>query len=246
MLTYIGETLHISVDSIQKYSNNSKYFHTHMMNRHDQFIKEDMVKDTKNMNKQELRLYNWQMREKQKEFMKSRSVFGGMGALAEDGNGSVGEKSMNTRDKYSKVGGKSDSYYKPTTSHGSDSTSTRGGGGGVKPTSRPNSSSNNNNNNTFRSNNSSSNTISDKSSHKSPADKFKPLNNANKINGNANINSAAKPHTKPNNSIANPITSSTWMLGSGISASCVTETIKNKQTGAIVEAKGKKIVFDDV
>ena len=128
-VSYVGETLHISVDSIQKYSNNSKYFHTHMMNRHDAFIRGEpgadgiVGKDTRGMNKQELRLYNWQVREKQKEIMKSRSVFGGMGAAAvEEGSppgsssartNSTGGKyppssSSGTRDKYPRAGDKHD------------------------------------------------------------------------------------------------------------------------------------------
>lgn len=87
-----GEELHLSMENLKRYAENGKYFHNHSMSSHNQFMNHKV--DTSKMNKQELRLYNWQMKEREKRMNRTAGLFGGMSAAqvaeASGGKGSAG------------------------------------------------------------------------------------------------------------------------------------------------------------
>jgi hypothetical protein len=84
-----GEELHVSVESLKRYSENGKYFHNHSMAKHNEFMNHKM--DTSKMTKQELRLYQWQMKEREKRLTRTAGLFGGMSAaqLSDSGDGNA-------------------------------------------------------------------------------------------------------------------------------------------------------------
>jgi len=81
-----GEELHVSVESLKRYSENGKYFHNHSMAKHNEFMSHKI--DISKMSKQEQRLYSWQMKEREKRLSRADGLFGGMSAsqLSEDSN----------------------------------------------------------------------------------------------------------------------------------------------------------------